>query len=196
MNSTGQETTRRSVYEGEDLLYELDGTGTVLTEFIHGAGIDEPLAMKRDGHIYYYHADVLGSIMAITDENQNLVQRYEYDAYGNITHRETNFEQPYTYTGREFDEESGLFFYRARYYDPTVGRFISSDPIGLAGGLNRYAYVDNNPVNVTDPTGECPWCVAAGIGALTDLTVQLYSNGFNLKCVNWKEVAISGAAAR
>lgn len=55
--------------------------------------------------------------------------------------------------------------------------------------------MEGNPLGYTDPTGECPWCVAAGVGALTDLAVQLYFNGFNLKCVNWKELAISGAAA-
>ena len=62
-------------------------------------------------------------------------------------------EQPYTYTGREFDAESGLYYYRARYYDATTGRFLQKDPLGLDAGINLYAYVDNNPVNLIDPHG-------------------------------------------
>ena len=59
----------------------------------------------------------------------------------------------YTYTGREWDKETGLYYYRARYYDPMEGRFISKDPIGFKGGINLYGYVDNNPINRTDPEG-------------------------------------------
>ena len=83
-----------------------------------------------------------------------MVQQYRYDAYGNIVSvLDPNFEQPYAFTGREWDAESGLYFYRARYYDPEVGRFVSSDPIGLAGGLNAYGYVLGNPVKLFDPFG-------------------------------------------
>jgi RHS repeat-associated protein len=91
--------------------------------------------------------------------------------------------------------ETGFYLTHYRFYDPNTGRWLNRDPIGEDGGINLYAYVEGNPVNFVDPTGECPWCVAAGIGALTDLIVQLYSNGFNLKCINWTEVAISGAVA-
>lgn len=70
----------------------------------------------------------------------------------------------YGYTGREPDE-TGLIFYRARYYDPTLGRFTQRDPIGLRGGLNRYSYVGGNPVSRVDPSGECPWCIPAMVGA-------------------------------
>ncbi len=63
---------------------------------------------------------------------------------------------PFRYTGREYDAESGLYYYRARYYDPALGRFLSEDPIGLEGGINPYAYVGNDPVNNRDPSGLCP----------------------------------------
>ncbi len=83
-----------------------------------------------------------------------VVQTYEYDSFGNMKHHGNKVKQPYTFTGREWDKEIGLYYYRARYYDPDVGRFISEDPIGFAGGdVNLYAYVVNNPVNWVDPWG-------------------------------------------
>lgn len=78
---------------------------------------------------------------------------YSYDAYGNILESPGTLEQPYTYTGREFDAESGFYYYRARSYDSIAGRFLERDPIGLRGGINLYAYVGNNPINFTDPVG-------------------------------------------
>lgn len=172
VSAQNQETIRRYVYDREDILFELDGNNQVLTRFLHGPGIDEPLAFTRNGQTYRYHADVLGSIVAITDQNRNIVQRYTYDAYGNLTAANPDFQQPYAYTGREYDEESGLYYYRARYYDPAVGRFITADPRGInehvqgyraglrAGVMNRpplelnpYRYVRNNPLRWRDPLG-------------------------------------------
>jgi RHS repeat-associated protein len=155
----GQEPTRTTsyVYDNEDIALEVqvDGGGTTKTYYTHGPGIDEPLARERNGNFSYYHADGLGSIVAITGQSGNTVQRYDYDSFGNIvTISDPSFLQPYSYTGREWDEETGLYFYRARYYDPMVGRFISKDPIGFAGGdVNLYGYVQNNPVNWVDPSG-------------------------------------------
>jgi RHS repeat-associated protein len=95
----------------------------------------------------------------ITDSTQTPVATYRYDSFGTMTQTGT-LSQPYTYTGREWDKETGLYYYRARYYDPMVGRFISKDPIGFAGGgVNLYGYVSNNPVNWVDPLGltaNCP----------------------------------------
>jgi RHS repeat-associated protein len=83
-----------------------------------------------------------------------VAQRYEYDAYGNIVAMlDPGFVQPYAFTGREWDPETGLYYYRARYYDPKIGRFMSEDPIRFLGGVNFYAYVENNPINRTDPFG-------------------------------------------
>ncbi len=154
-------TITRFVYDREDILFELDSSGNVLTEYLHGPGIDEPIAMIKGGQTYYYHADGLGSIIAITNFAGQVVQRYEYNSFGEITYQQDpNFIQPYTYTGREYDTKTGLYYYRARYYDAKVGRFITQDPIGFSGGINFYSYVGNNPVNFTDPTGE----YAAAIG--------------------------------
>ncbi|HES59257.1 MAG TPA: RHS repeat-associated core domain-containing protein [Caldithrix sp.] len=82
-----------------------------------------------------------------------VVQKYEYDSSGNMSLKPHFIKQPYTYTAREFDPETGLYYYRARYYDAKVGRFISRDPIGFGGGINVYIYVSNNSVNYRDPKG-------------------------------------------
>ena len=137
------------------MLIEYDGNGNLITKYIHGLGIDEPLSMIKNNQTYYYHADGLGSITAITDSSGTIVQKYQYDSFGNITSvLNPNFIQPYTFTGREYDPESGLLFYRARELDSKTGTFTQKDPIGFGGGdVNLYRYVFNSPVNYTDPLG-------------------------------------------
>ena len=80
-----------------------------------------------------------------------------YESFGNLTFSEGTpaDSNSFRYTGREFDEETGLYYYRARYYDPEVGRFMNEDPIGFSGGINFYSYVGNNPINFIDPLGLC-----------------------------------------
>jgi len=122
---------------------------------------------QRTQRTYYYHRDHQGSITALTDEAGNIVETFLYDeAYGTILAPQGHFVagsghhtqtvktyNPYCYTGREFDSHD-LYYYRARYYDPTVGRFISSDPIEfMAGDTNFYRYVGGDPVNYLDPSG-------------------------------------------
>jgi len=82
----------------------------------------------------------------------NVVQTYSYDSFGNIT-QTGSISQPYAFTGREYDSETGMYFYRARYYDPKVGRFVTKDPLGFGGGINVYNYVGANPINWGDPLG-------------------------------------------
>ena len=147
-------TITRYVYDSEDILLEFDGTNTQNARYTHGLGIDEPLSMERGGQSFFYHADGLGSIIDLTDINGAVVQSYIYDSFGNIKQQVGALLNPYTFTGREIDTESGLYFYRARYYDSITGRFINEDPIGFAGDdFNLYRYVQNNPVNFIDPEG-------------------------------------------
>jgi RHS repeat-associated protein len=121
---------------------------------VHGPGIDEPLAIEQQGKVYFYHADGLGSITSLTDAKGRVVQSCEYDSFGSVRQHGNHVKQPYGFTAREWDSETGLYFYRARYYDPQVGRFISKDPIGFNGGdVVLYGYVQNNPVNWGDPWG-------------------------------------------
>jgi len=168
---------RNYLYDGANIIAELNASGAVVASYTQGAGIDEPLAMRRGGYISYYHADGLGSITSLTNTNAQPVATYVYDSFGNTTATEGIFN-PFRYTGREQDPETGLYYYRARYYDPTVGRFISEDPAGFAGsGTNFYAYVRNSPINLTDPLGLCdkkPSCLAifwnAFLNAVNPLT--------------------------
>ena len=147
-------TTTTYVYDNEDIALEITNNGTTTTtnRYIHGPGIDEPLALERNGQFYFYHQDGLGSITAITDSSRNIVQRYTYESFGN-PRSTTSFQNSYQYTSREYDKETGLHYYRARYYDPAEGRFISKDPIGFDGGINIYTYTFNNPIRYTDPFG-------------------------------------------
>ena len=159
ITENGTTKTTSYVYDGEDILLSIDNDGstTTATYFIHGPGIDEPLAMVKGGSSHYYHADGLGSIVAITDSSQTIVQHYDYDTFGQLTASD-DFANGYTFTGREWDDELGLYYYRARYYDAQIGRFISKDPIGFAGGdVNIYRYVGNQPVNWLDPFGFSAW---------------------------------------
>jgi RHS repeat-associated protein len=141
--------TRTFVYDGQDVLEErLSGGGTI--RYVHGQGIDQHLAKVDAGVAAYYVADHLGSIVQVTDASAVTLTR-QYDAWGNPL--QGGSTSGYAFTGREWDSETGLYYYRARYYDPKVGRFFSEDPIGLDGGANFYIYVGGNPVGLGDPFG-------------------------------------------
>jgi RHS repeat-associated protein len=111
--------------------------------------------MNRNGNDYYYLKDALGSVAALADNNGTVVHEYKYSVFGKITDEiGDSIENPFTYTSRELDRETGLMFYRARYYDPGIGRFISKDPIGFASGdANLYRYCWNNSLQYVDPLG-------------------------------------------
>jgi len=154
-NGTTKTVTYSYLYDNEDIVLETMTTDTTTekTFYTHGPGIDEPLALERNGGYYYYHADGLGSITAITDCSRAIVQRYSYDSFGMPTPT-TSFRNSYQFAGRPRDKETGLYFNEARYYDPIDGRFISKDPIGFAGGdVNQFNYTQGNPINRNDPRG-------------------------------------------
>ncbi|MDH5670442.1 MAG: hypothetical protein OEY86_20765, partial [Nitrospira sp.] len=144
---------------------EYDGANVLQARYTHGPGIDEPIAVTKGGATYFYHQDGLGSVTDLTDSTGATAKSYSYDAYGNIVEQTGTVEQPYTYTGREFDAESGLYYYRARYYDPTTGRFLQKDPRGFEGGdLLLYGYAKENPVLYSDPDGLKRYILRIGAG--------------------------------
>lgn len=145
-------TITNYIYDGPNIIAELNATGGVVASYTHGAGVDEPLAMRRGGYIAYYHADGLGSITSLTNVTGQTVGTYVYNGFGSTTTTEGIFN-PFRYTAREQDPETGLYYYRARYYDPQIGRFISEDPLRILGGINFYAYVKNMPIIAKDPNG-------------------------------------------
>jgi RHS repeat-associated protein len=139
-------------YDGADILRENVTAGwlTTTSYYVHGPSIDEPLGKETGGVMTYYHADGLGSIVKETSAAGAVTNTLRYDAWGNI---EAGARDGFAFTGREWDPETGLYYYRARYYDLRAGRFISEDPIGFGGGLNWYSYAFGSPTRWRDPSG-------------------------------------------
>jgi RHS repeat-associated protein len=147
--------TKQYLYDGLDIVQEIEGSA-VTANYIRTLNIDEPLArIKADGSVRYYQQDALGSVIALTDDAGAVRTQYSYDPFGGTTLSGEASDNPFQYTGRENDN-TGLYYYRARYYSPELQRFISEDPIGFSGGINFYSYVGNNPINFTDPSGLSP----------------------------------------
>jgi RHS repeat-associated protein len=143
----------RYIYDGDDIALVVNAMGTLIERYLYGDSTDSVLAVERDGTISWSLGDRQGSVVDLVDEGGTVLNHFVYDSFGSRT-QASGVEFRYGYTGRELDAETGLYYYRARYYDPTVGRFISEDPMGFgAGDTNLYRYVGNNATNYTDPTG-------------------------------------------
>jgi RHS repeat-associated protein len=148
------------VYDGAQAIGEVTG-GAISTSVLTGLAVDEVIARYSQSGNRTLLTDALGSVIAQTKDDQSVQNFYAYSPYGQGQTLGTDEANPIQYTGRENDQ-TGLLYYRARYYDPVLKRFISEDPIGLAGGPNVYAYVDGSPVNLVDPTGNASTCYSAG----------------------------------
>ena len=154
IQKSGPLGTTNYLYDGPDIIEEVDSTGTVSARNTKGPGIDETLATLRSGTTSYYEADGLGSVTSLSNNAGSLANTYTYDSHGRLSSSSGTLVNPFQYAGREFDSETGLYYYRARYYDSSTGRFLSEDPLEFEGGdVDLYRYVANNPVMYIDPDG-------------------------------------------
>ncbi|MBI3560575.1 MAG: RHS domain-containing protein, partial [Gammaproteobacteria bacterium] len=149
-----------------ELLAELDPAGVTQVEYYYLNGV--PVAVSQQGNVYYLHTDQLGTPRTMTDATQKVVWRWDSDPFGVGMPNDdpdgdgVKVTMNLRFAGQYFDQESGLHYNYHRYYDPQMGRYVTSDPIGLKGGLNTFGYVGGNPIGAFDLFGLCS-CDAAAI---------------------------------
>ena len=145
-------------YSGDKVVYETDASNNITAEYTYDP-LGNPATMTKNGVTYYYHVNGHGDVVALTDGSGNIVAQYSYDAWGNIVSQSGTIASanPLRYAGYRYDDATGLYYLKARYYNPEDGRFITRDTFhGFEEdplSLNQYAYTKNNPVMYVDPDG-------------------------------------------
>jgi len=161
-NSGDLDGTTSYLYDGWHVIEEVQDELT--QQYVYGLGIDEPLTLNRDvdsdGTIderFFYHQDGKGYVAALTNESGDVVEEITYDAFGVPSITQSSIGNSYLFNGRRYEPETGLYYNRARFYNPEQGRFIQRDPIGSWGDVvnmgNAYGYVGNSPASLSDPSG-------------------------------------------
>jgi RHS repeat-associated protein len=149
MSKTVAGTKSQSTWDVAEGTALLLGDGT--TSYVTGPG-GMPLEQVVGKSTYYYYTDQLGSVRATADSRGTSVNTYAYDVYGNLSSSTGTVANPFRYAGQYFDTESGFYYLRARYYDPSTEQFVTKDP--LAGGTRQpYIYASDTPLNMSDPAG-------------------------------------------
>jgi RHS repeat-associated protein len=196
--ATGERTRRTVGGSVTDFLGERgqpaqEKRGTAVTSLLSG-GTDAWFHRAEPGGGRTYLTDLAGSTVALGDASGALKTEYGYDPYGGQSATGEASTNGFTYTGRENDG-TGLMYYRARYYSPTLQRFISEDPIGFAGGANLYGYAASSPTNYTDPSGNNPMVAGCVVGGLTDGLLDWGAQRLSGRKVDWGWGGVGGAAA-
>jgi RHS repeat-associated protein len=153
IHKSGPLETTNYLYDGPNAVEDVDQAGNVLAKYTQELRIDQPMAQLSGSTIGYYHADGMGSVTSLSNSTGAVVETYSYDSFGSQLNSTGTIANPFRYTGREFDSETGIYYYRARFYDPSTGRFASEDPAEFLGGMNFYPYVGNHASNLVDPSG-------------------------------------------
>jgi RHS repeat-associated protein len=141
------------VLDGDHVIAEVDAGGSPLRTYAYYPGVDRPHSVKMGTQLYHYVSERPGHVTGLVNASNQLVNQYTYTAFGEPITTQEQVAQPLRFGAREYEVESKLYFNRARYYDPHLGRFISEDPIRLKGGINLYVYSDGDALNRRDPSG-------------------------------------------
>ncbi|MCP4993848.1 MAG: hypothetical protein GY934_08695, partial [Gammaproteobacteria bacterium] len=162
IKKTASGQTTWYLYNKEGLAAEYDASGALITEYHfkpYATWMTTPLFQRTAaGQVYYYQNDHLGTPQRMLAKSGAVVWEARYGAFGEASIITETVGNNLRFPGQYYDEETGLYYNYFRYYDPATGRYVTSDPIGLAGGLNTYAYVMGNPLRYIDPNGEAPLC--------------------------------------
>jgi RHS repeat-associated protein len=153
------------------------------------------LPVQAGLEMYFVHNDHLGIPRVVTDKNREVVWKGRMMPFGEMAVEFEAVTNHRRFPGQRFDIESRLHYNSFRNYDPRTGNYVQSDPIGLAGGLNTYAYARGNPISYSDPHGEAPVLMPFLGGALFDFALQMAMNGGRVECIKWETVFTGGVLA-